>query len=295
MNGKCFDLGTIQAFLDGETTADVSLRLSEHIADCARCASLLAVAEDENSFVFSTLEREMNTLVPTQRLWSRINDSIEVEKASEPVWKQVYAFISTSLLSPSLTAVAGVLIVFGFVAAIWTLKTGTTTVDNSTVASSPIVQKSGAPTTSEFMLPSTGTTVAATEPTVGGPFHVKASNRPNSKLDALIREANKRNEIRPITLDYNSPLPGEQSYIKTISDLKEAYDGRRDAVFTGSSRVAFERDLAVVNSGIKRMQKAVRRNPNNQAARQVLYSAYQDKIDLLNTVAQRDELMASIR
>jgi hypothetical protein len=41
---------------------------------------LLAVAEDENSFVFSALDREMNALVPTQRLWSRINDSIETEK-----------------------------------------------------------------------------------------------------------------------------------------------------------------------------------------------------------------------
>jgi hypothetical protein len=27
----------------------------------------------------------------------------------------------------------------------------------------------------------------------------------------------------------------------------------------------------------------------------VLYSAYQDKIDLLNTVAQKDELMATVR
>jgi len=124
MNGKCIDIGTIQAFLDGETTADVSLRVSDHIADCDACANQLATAEDESSFVFSTLEREMNTLVPTQRLWSRINESIEVEKSHQPVWKQIYAFISTSLLSPSLTAAAGLLIVLGFVAVTLMLRSG---------------------------------------------------------------------------------------------------------------------------------------------------------------------------
>jgi len=297
MNGNCIDSGTIQAFLDGETTADVTLRLSEHIEECAACANLLAVAEDENSFVFSTLEREMNTLVPTQRLWSRINESIEVQKAQVPIWKQVYAFISTSLLSPSMTAAAGVLIVFGFVAVMWTLRSGSSDAPNGDlVAGQTNVQTSGSsPSGTDLNPPSTApvpTEASTTDTDMGA---ITVSRHPPKKLEEMVREANRRNEIRPITLDYNSPLPGEQSYIQTISDLKEAYDGRRDAVFTGSSRVAFERDLAVVNNGIKRMQKAVRKNPNNQAARQVLYAAYQDKIDLLNTVAQRDELMASIQ
>ena len=80
MNGKHFEIGTIQAFLDGETTPEVSLRLTNHIAGCDSCARLLATAEEESAVVFSALERELNTLVPTQRLWSRINESIAVEK-----------------------------------------------------------------------------------------------------------------------------------------------------------------------------------------------------------------------
>lgn len=292
MNGKCIDIGTIQAFLDGETTADVSLSVSEHIADCDACANQLAIAEDESSFVFSTLEREMNTLVPTQRLWSRINESIEVEKSHQPVWKQVYAFISTSLLSPSMTAAAGVLIVFGFVVVMWTMRSGSTTVGG--VQPVPSNQASdSAPGFTPPVRPVPDNSSASP----GGVVQVTAGKRTPLEIERLLREANKRNEIKPTTAEFYAPrpLPGEQSYIKTISDLKEAYDGRRDAVMTGSSRVAFEKDLAVVNDGIKRMQKVVRKNPNNQAARQVLYSAYQDKIDLLNTVAQRDELMASIR
>jgi hypothetical protein len=53
--------------------------------------------------------------------------------------------------------------------------------------------------------------------------------------------------------------------------------------------------MAVVNDSIKRMREVVKKNPRNQAARQVLYASYQDKIDLLSSVAQREELMASLR
>jgi hypothetical protein len=107
-------------------------------------------------------------------------------------------------------------------------------------------------------------------------------------------------EIRPQTALYTTPaddryLPGEESYVKTISELKQNVDSQKDSVMTPSSRVSYERDMAVVNDSIKRMRDVVKKNPRNQAARQVLYSSYQDKIDLLNSVAQREELMASLR
>ena len=287
MNGKCIDIGTIQAFLDGETTQDESLRIGRHIADCDGCARLLAVAEDENSFVFSTLDREMNALVPTQRLWNRINDSIEVEKAKEPVWKQVYAFISASLVSPSLTAAAGVLIVFGFIAGYVVLKQPTQTVTNTSNNPQPPTQ-----TVADInqIPPDAGSSNSSNS---NGPtLIVNKGNLSNDKLGKLVREAN---EIRPVKTVYNTPLPAEEAYIQTISDLDRSVDGRKNAVFSGDSRVDFERDLAIVNDSIKRMQKVVRKNPRNQAARQVLYSSYQDKIDLLNTVAQKDELLAITR
>lgn len=291
MNGKCLDIGTIQAFLDGETTQDESLRFSHHIAGCDACAQLLAVAEDENSFVFSTLEREMNALVPTQRLWNRINDSIEIEKSNVPVWRQVFAFISASLASPSMTAAAGVLIVFGFLAAVWTLRS-----DAPDIAYVPptVPDSTGGVQTDnrQIEIPDAVAPVPSSDPS---PIQVSKSDLSDEKLEKLVRENNLRNEIRPVTLNYSVPLEGEQGYIKTISDLKQNVDGRKDAVFTASSRVSFESDLAVVNDAIGRMQKVVRKNPRNQAARQVLYSAYQDKIDLLNSVSQQDELMASVR
>lgn len=291
MNGKCLDIGTIQAFLDGETSPDESLEISGHVADCAKCSGLLTVAEDESSFVYAALEREMNTLVPTQRLWSRINESIEADRTRRSFWKQIAAFIAAAFASPSLTAAAGVLVVFGFIAVMWTVRSGDglTTADVGPVRLDAAVPNAADPLNGVEIQ---GSPVTSVEPSVISPIQVGKSNLSGEKLERLVRDAN---TVRPITTEYRGPLPGEESYIKTIADLKETVDGRKDAVFTGSSRVAFERDLAVVNDAISRMQKVVRKNPRNQAARQVLYAAYQDKIDLLNSVAQRDELMATIR
>ena len=84
MRSDCLDIGTIQAFLDGETAPAISLKVADHISECEACSAMLAEAEDETAVVFPLLEREFNTLVPTQRLWTKINDEIEYEKRNHP-------------------------------------------------------------------------------------------------------------------------------------------------------------------------------------------------------------------
>src|SRR5436190_18069842 len=214
MNGKCIDIGTIQAFLDGETTQDDSLHIGHHVANCDNCARLLAVAEDENSFVFSTLDREMNALVPTQRLWTRINDSIEVGKARRPFWQNVYSFFAMSVRDRSMMAMAGLLIVFGLLAVVWTLQPAM--VVTTYVAPTPAVRNTGttaAPSSHE------GTGVSNVNPDIPGLQQIKVSNHPAKKLEEIVRG---ENEPRPIPTVYYAP--GEESYIKTIADLKETVD-----------------------------------------------------------------------
>jgi hypothetical protein len=105
-------------------------------------------------------------------------------------------------------------------------------------------------------------------------------------------------KVRPVGVAPNSNadgyLPGEESYVKTIETLSDSVAGQKDSVLKPSQQVAYERDLAVVDDSIKRMRKAVRNNPKNDSAKQVLYSSYQNKIDLLNSVAQREELVAGL-
>jgi hypothetical protein len=299
MNGKCFEIGTIQAFLDGETTPDVSLRLTDHVAKCDDCARLMAEADEENSIVFSTLERELNTLVPTQRLWSRINETIEVEKSRMSVWQKLLVYIRVVLANPSITAAAGILLVLGMFAVVVSVRDGNDAGSN-VVQSTPTIQTAPASPTGTVDIATTGDGPAIPSSTTAVST-VKSSNLKSGELKALAASVRAgQREIRPQTALYTTPaadtyLPGEESYVKTISDLKQNVDAQKDTVMTPSSRISYERDMAVVNDSIKRMRDVVKKNPRNQAARQVLYSSYQDKIDLLNSVAQREELMASLR
>src|SRR4051794_13947565 len=119
MHSEHFDIGTIQAFLDGELSHERVDRVSSHIAACDNCALMLSEAEEESAIVFPALEREFNSLVPSQRLWNKINDSITIEKQNAPFWKKAWGYVSIAFASPSITAMAGFLIVFGLAAVLW--------------------------------------------------------------------------------------------------------------------------------------------------------------------------------
>ncbi len=298
MNGKCFEIGTIQAFLDGETSTDVSLRLTDHVASCDPCATALARADEENSVVFSTLEREMNVLVPTQRLWTRINDSIAVE-TRVPIWQKTLVYVRASFANPSITVAAGVVLVLGMFAIIIVNNDGGgNIVINGPVPVPPAV-KGPVPSTPE----KTDIATAAEDAVIpaGITPAVRISNLPANEMKALAASVKANQAVRPQHTIYREPvsvdgyLPGEESFVRTISDLKENVDDQKDVVLTPSTRVSYERDMAVVDNSIKRMRDEVKKNPKNQAARQVLYASYQDKIDLLNSVAQREDLIASLK
>jgi anti-sigma factor RsiW len=295
MNGKCFEIGTIQAFLDGETSPEVSVRLADHAAECDACARLMADAEEQNSIVFSALERELNSLVPTQRLWSRINETIEVENANVSFWHKTVTYLRSSLLNPSLAAAAAVVMCLGMIAIVVTNRESSRLIVNTV----PNVQMETPMPREARVVEEVVDTPAPVTKAVAPTVTISKFRESEIKALAASTRAGQRG-IAPYNAVYdasnsNGYLPGEESYVKTISELKETVESEKDAVMTPSSRVSYERDMAMVNDSIKRMREVVRKNPRNQAARQVLYSSYQDKIDLLNSVAQREELMASLK
>lgn len=286
MNGNCLDIGTIQAFLDGETRPEQAVKISEHVADCDACTILLAQAEEESSLVYSVLDRELNTLVPTQRLWSRINDSIAEEKSRASIWPRLAAFVSVSLLSPSYASAAAILMVVGLGIVVWNFNAGEgeqMAVNQPQVG--PIIEQ---------------TQPAAVQIAGSEPDPVKNSG---PKVEFTEHSPDQIN--RMIRADYRAPkttprveqaryLPGEESYIKTINDLQQSVTAQ-NASLSASNQVSYARDIAIVDDSIKKMRDVVKKNPRNQAARQVLYSTYQDKIDLLKASAGRGELMASLQ
>lgn len=286
MNGNCLDIGTIQAFLDGETRPEQAVKISEHVADCDACTLLLAQAEEESSMVYSVLDRELNTLVPTQRLWTRINDSIAEEKSRTSVWQRVAALVSASFLSPSFASAAAILMVVGLGVVVWNFNAG----EGVQMAVNQ---------------PQTGPIVEQPQP---APVQVVSSEpEPEQKAGPKVQFTQHSPEQinRMIRADYRAPktspraeqarfLPGEESYINTINDLQQSVTAQ-NAGLSASNQVSYARDIAVVDDSIKKMREVVKKNPRNQAARQILYSTYQDKIDLLKASAGRGELIASLQ
>lgn len=291
MNRDCLDIGKIQAFLDGELGPDALIGVSGHIAACDACSAMLGEAEEESAFVFPVLEREMNTLVPTQRLWARINDSIKVEKENTPFWKKILADITASLKNPSIAVAAAAVVVFGIFAVVYSVRSDRQAVDQPLATSTrPIASAPVVPVV-------TGTDVQPNDDKAPAAKPRYDSN----DLRASVIKANYTRAETPkliakgpevVNADY---LPGEESYVKTINNLSQTVAGQKDSVMRPSQLIGYERDLAVVDDSIKRMRKEVRKNPKNESAKQVLYTSYQNKIDLLNSVAQKEELVASLK
>jgi hypothetical protein len=304
MTEKCFDIGTIQAFLDGELAVDRLETVSRHIAICDGCAIMLAEAEEESAFAFSALEQEFNTFVPTNRLWTKINDSIEKEK--KPFWQTVFARFS----NPSVAAFASLVIVVGLFAVMF-IKTDD---GNKFVAVNNPDKQIATSQISKAALPLD----AQVEPKVRDTESIKGSspdddkNKPRFVKAVLFEKENSRQPVKsqkPNTVINQNVKPsveaesssndanllGEESYVKTIATLTKTVNSSKDEVLKPSARFAFERDLAVTNDAIQKMRAEVKKNPKNEAAKEVLRASYQNKIDLLSSVAEKSELMASIK
>lgn len=293
MMEKCFEEGTLQAFLDNELAPELSQKVARHLADCDACAILLAEVEEETAFAFNALGQEFNTLVPTMRLWTKINESIEIQSRKRSLWQNVLAFISgLNLMNPQVVAFGSLLLIAGVVSVLLAVKKD----DKSMVYVLPIIEQS-AP---KITIPQTVSSQPDTIPPISDDEKETKPVTPQIRAEKAGFVERKPNRQSPIIIpqpELKSPqyLDGEESYINTIARLEKTVDSNKDEVLKPSSRFAYEKDLAVVNDTINKMKAEVKKNPKNEGAKQILFSSYQNKIELLNSVTQRGELMASLR
>lgn len=296
MMEKCFDEGTLQAFLDNELSPELSQAVARHLVDCDPCAILLAEVEEETAFAFAALEQEFNTLVPTQRLWTKINESIEIQHRKRSFWQSVLTFVSgLSFTNPHVVAFGSLLLIVGVVSALIVVKKDNVPTDVA-VTKPPITN--GQIAKIENTTPPSNDTVAPVTTVNSAP---KNTVNPQYRVEKAVYVDNKRKPENETTIVYPpKPQPaqyldGEESYVSTISRLERTVNENKDEVLKPSARFSYEKDLAVVNDTISKMRKEVKKNPKNEDAKQVLFSSYQNKIELLNSVTQRGELMASMR
>lgn len=294
MTGKCYDEGIIQAFLDGELASGLTEAVARHVSLCADCAILMATSEEESAVAYSTLEQEFNTLVPTQRLWAKINDSIKKEKKS--FWKPLFAF----LLKPQTAAFAGLLLVAVVSIALLAVKPDAPV--NYVAQNNPEEQITIQPI-SNYQPPIIQVpTLSPQVKTAQSANYIPNKNAFRAVKTSFVQPEINRTPLNPVVkkADVVNSAPtetvsGEESYIKTIATLTQTVNNRKDEALDSSARFAFERDLAVTDDAIRQMRKQVKGNPGDEAAKQILRYSYQNKIDLLTSVADKTELMASLK
>jgi hypothetical protein len=322
MNDNCLDIGIIQSYVDGELRSSAAETVLRHVSGCEACAFLVGDLESENELAFAALDTELNVLVPTERLRSKVFTSInEIESSRRlGIWGRfVSTFgISGMLARPSVAAFASVALFVGFAAVgikyfstaetareivssnpnsdIGTQSVSDTQVNNTPASDGPITGL--APTTVDNSA-KTGLrppTKRAQRAPVYRNASVKTSRRPQTNRKHPIHGAKSTDNGSRNLLPTVSPGPSiasEDGYLTTIATLNRTVDESKDYVLRPSERVTYERDLAVVDDAIKKMRGEVKKNPNNSAAREVLRSSYKSKIDLLKSVADRSEVVAS--
>jgi hypothetical protein len=85
-------------------------------------------------------------------------------------------------------------------------------------------------------------------------------------------------------------LPGEKGYLEAIASLTTAIEANKDDVLKPTVRADYERNLAVVDQAIATTRQQAKKNPNNRDAAEFMYTAYQNKIDLLSAVADQTRI-----
>ena len=280
---NCIDIGTLQAFLDGELNLDRSAEVSEHLDTCDTCTLLLAEAESEEAVVMPALAREFDSLVPTQRLWTKINDHIETEKRERPWYKKLGAVALTLLARPSFAVATAALLFVVIGGGFWFTK-------------QPVAEELASAPKAVSSKPVTALAKTQDDPKTTEPTTAEFNDMPQASVrHRTVRAAYAASEPVRVSDVATVTDPAQQNYESTIAGLSKSLQGQKDSVMAVSERIAFERDMALVNDSIAKMRAQVRKDPKDVSARQVLYSSYQNKIDLLNSVSQKQELVASLR
>jgi hypothetical protein len=107
----CLDEETLQAYLDGEATADVAGAVIAHLAVCARCAARVREAERAMATIDGAIDDESPIAIPTARLRARVESAVRgrLVESSAPSFAPRNIFWRWGLIAASALVVAGVM------------------------------------------------------------------------------------------------------------------------------------------------------------------------------------------
>jgi tetratricopeptide (TPR) repeat protein len=294
MRNPCLDEGILQSYTDGELEPQMLEQVVSHLATCAACSEAASLVESEMEFASAAFAHEMNMSVPTERLRARLDEAIAElhtqpasvgQSAGSRLREWFTSFVPSFNFAPQRALGFASLAVF-FVLA--TIIGGIVMRERNSEAGFVAVNVSQ---DEQGELNFNGPKIKEEFPTI--------ETEPQPVKRKAVAKA------RPGAADLNQAavaetaraqvLPGERNYLQAISVLSDAIEANGESSLKPTLLADYKRNLAVVDQAITATQRTARTNPKSTDAAEMLYAAYQSKLDLLSAVAEQSRPLVAQR
>ncbi|MDQ1559307.1 MAG: hypothetical protein QOD32_2367 [Pyrinomonadaceae bacterium] len=320
----CLDEGTLQAYLDGELSPDVSNNMAAHLAACAPCAASARAAEQELALFSEAYAPALSAVsVPTEKLRARLDEAIAELNAPQrgfaktpAVASPLRAFFGSLVASlttftprqatafASFLVAVALLLVFALMQTPDRPNTPNRPQEIAQVNQTPVpsvVQSSTARNDASSAVQTPGEEDKTPALAASGerrPAFVKAGLNTRAQAATTAREGrdnasevatNVTTTTAPPATNNEPVLADEKTYLSSIASLTSAIETQGAEGMSPTLRAEYERNLAVVNQAIVSSRVAARRNPQDTDAKEFLRAAYQNKVELLSAVADQTQ------
>ncbi len=303
----CLDEGMLQAYMDGELAPAQRETCAAHLATCATCAELAHEAEHEYALCATAFAPVLSVPAPTARLRVRLEDAIAGLQApprrivASPVarlraWAS--AFAAMLAFKPRYVgAFASFLLAVALTVTLTMLRPKPQVpgeIAQTENVQAPVVT----PTTTIPVQKEKGEIAYTPKAIIPNSNGLRGEHSQQIKVNTTLRverrlEAKGADAVRPIVPQSAPLLPDEKKYMTTIATLDAAIKAQGQEALPPSLRAEYERNLAVVDHAIIATRVAARRNRQDTDAKEFLRAAYQNKVDLLTTVADQTQFIAA--
>lgn len=290
---ECLDEGILQSYFDGELSGQQLEAVTSHLAACHTCTMAAGELQAEANLLATALAPELEVAVPTERLRQRIDAAIAgLQSQSSPVnesstfsvraWLQ--SFVAPLSFTPQRAfGYAGLVLVLGFAAVLGITQwpgTSPEVGNPGNVASQPSKANPGS-----IVAPAPVDVVAGI-PTPPSPKSLTKPATLRRNPNVRPQNASSNNTVASKGTDKVKLLPGERSYLQTIAQLDSTINSTSNRPMRPALQAEYERNLALVDRALAATRNAAKKNPNDPDAADFMFSAYQNKVNLLNTVAE---------
>lgn len=294
---ECLDEAILQSYFDGELSGQQLEGITSHLATCKTCAVTAREIEAETTLLAAALAPEFEAAVPTEELRQRLDAAIAGLQTQRLPVSESSAFSVRgwlqSLVAPlSFTpqrafGYAGLVLVLGFAAILgltqWRAESPGVNVAATNDPSGITRGKLAPPAAVESPSPASG--VSETVAKLPAAATTSPRNAPVKRRPTLSPTTSTENVAATKPDERVKLLPGERSYLQTIAKLDSTIKSN-ERPMRPSLQAEYQRNLALVDRALAATRNAAKKNPNDPDAAEFMMAAYQNKVNLLNAVAE---------